>query len=197
MTQLTRRARTLSRNPALRLGPGRINDPMLTRPMLTATRPLWAAAALVALAPCVLAPRLSRAAPTGPRHLSPRHTHADTVTGDYAGPRRGGLSVLQLPGGRIQFDLQAYGPSTPLSGPNTGEASGVVALHQGVAVYQDRPDAENAGRGGGRLVMRFRGDRVVVRQEGGLEFGLGVTADGTYVRHSRRPPKFSKDGSAI
>lgn len=138
------------------------------------------------------------AAPSISSHPNPPLYHStQTVTGSYDGPNKASLDVLQLPGERIQFDLQAYSHFSPANGPNMGEVSGVVSLHQGVAVYQDHPNADNVGRGGGRLTLRFRGNKAVVTEQGNLEFGAGVSAGGTYIRHSRKPPKFNKDGQAI
>lgn len=162
---------------------------------------VWAALGLATLMLGIVTLSPSEATPKatslgGPHH-SAQQTTASVVTGSYDGPNNSGLYVLQLPGGRIRFDLQAYGPSSPLSGPNMGESSGFAVLRQGVAVYHNSLDPDQPGNSGGRLTMRFQNGRVRVSEEGELGYGAGVSADGTYIRHSRKPPKFDKDGQAI
>lgn len=183
--------------------------------MITMTRILRTILVLTALAPCVLLPCLGWAAPhisrlSVPHFLQaaahkPPHRHsvyeslsAGTVTGRYDGPNKASLDVLQLPGRRIQFDLVALADSSSPGGPRTGESSGVVALHNGVAVYKPDSSQSDGASTTGSLILQFRGGKVVVSQQGQMPgYGMGVTASGTYIRHSRKPPKFNKDGQAI
>lgn len=148
-------------------------------------------------------PRLCQASPArdAPRKMFKQYPAPNavtsSVTGTYNGPHSGSLDVLDLPGRRIQFDLMVLQDAPPSQGVNIGEAAGVVALHNGVAVYHVPIDPDNPSRGGGRLTMRFYRSRVHISEEGDLDFGLDVTASGTYTRHSRKPPKFSKEGHSV
>lgn len=167
----------------------------------SARRAHWMERALAFVLPTFLAvvvvttPRPSRATPTAARqhthkaassrHPSRNASSSQTVTGSYDGPNNARLDVQELSGGRVKFDVIAFmGLSLP-GGPRTGEASGVVALRRGMAVYR---------AGEGALVMRFLGRKVVVQQQGEMpNFGGDVSASGTYVRHSRKP-RFNSSG---
>lgn len=148
-------------------------------------------------------PRLSQASPyrNAPRKMFKQHSAPSavmsSVTGTYEGPHSGSLDVLELPGRRIRFDLVVLQDVPSSQGPDQGEAAGTVALRNGVAMYRVPVDPDNPNRGGGKLTMRFYRGKVRISEEGDLDFGLGVIASGTYIQHSRKPPKFSKHGQAI
>lgn len=187
--------------------------------MVTAACTIRVACALTVLTPCVLllslsaasshvssvnVPHLLQASPhqaasrqASARHYGTQGVSPSSVTGTYDGPHTGTLDVLELPGKRIQFYLIVLEDVPPSRGPDQGEASGIVPLRHGVAVYHIPVDLDNPDRGGGTLTLRFSRGKVRVSQEGDMEFGAGVGASGTYIRHSRKPPKFNKDGESI
>lgn len=97
---------------------------------------------------------------------------------DYKGKYSGNLEVQELPGGRIKFQLLAYGRLSDPGGPTMGEIDGVATLRREIAAYQ---------YGEGRIAMRFEGRKVVVSQYGEITLGMGVVAEGTYTRKSKKP----------
>lgn len=108
------------------------------------------------------------------------------LTGSYDRGKYGDIDVRALPGGRVRFHLFAFAHPDSPSGPNIGEAEGVLTLHGGVGVYV-------APEGKGRLLLRFTPRQVIVTQDGAswdLGFGMGVDAAGVYKKNSSRPPKF-------
>lgn len=187
--------------------------------MATAVRTIRAVFTLAVLTPCVLlltlsaasshvfsvnVPHLFQASPhqavsrqAFARHHGMQGVSPSNVTGTYDGPHTGTLDVLELPRKRIQFYLIVLEDVPPSKGPDQGEASGIVPLRHGLAVYHIPVDLDNPDRGGGTLTLRFSRGKVRVSQEGDMEFGAGVSASGTYIRHSRKPPKFNKEGESI
>jgi hypothetical protein len=118
---------------------------------------------------------------------------APGVTGTYSVVYKRGagctLKVLQLPSSKIEFalDCNRGAPSY-----NSGAASGVIEIKQGVAVY-------GTSEFGGKCEIKFefKGTKVVVSQTGSdfdCGFGHGVTCDGAYLLKNRRPPKFEPEG---
>jgi len=142
-----------------------------------AARPASALAVLAVFA-AAFSP-LRAAPPPGPVRGAGR---AHAVTGSYErrfrGRYSGNLEVLELLGGRIKFQLVAYGQVLNPGGPTIGDVNAVVALRQGKAIYQSSE---------GRLALRFQGGRVIISEYGEMHLALGVTAAGTYVWHSRKP----------
>jgi hypothetical protein len=91
------------------------------------------------------------------------------------------LQVLQLPDGKIKFDLLALlmtGDS-----PRNGEVRGIVTIKDGVAVY----DVD-----GCKVNFKFEGNKVSVKVNDvdACAFGVYVTADGTYTKRDSKAPKF-------
>jgi hypothetical protein len=68
---------------------------------------------------------------------------------------------------------------------NTGEASGTASIEGIVATF--RPDGADEGC---KIIMTFKGERLVVDQKDGCGFGLNVVASGTYRKTSSRKPDF-------
>lgn len=112
------------------------------------------------------------------------------VTGSYRVRHRrvpNTLDVLQLPDGKIKFQLYAYwAGNAEIGNVNTGEAKGVVPLQNNVAVFEDAD-------GKCKIRMKFTGNKIIVTQEEeelACGFGFNVTADGTYLKLNSRKPKF-------
>lgn len=106
----------------------------------------------------------------------------DNITGRYElrySNVRGSLNVQLLAGNQIKFSLMAL-LLTAGGETRNGVAEGTVALNGGTAVYQS---------GRCRIVMKFLGNRVEVKESNVDDCGFGafVTAEGTYLRRSRRP----------
>jgi hypothetical protein len=88
------------------------------------------------------------------------------------------LDVLLLPHSRIKFSLVALLATGRDS--HNGEAEGIVAVNKDTAVYED---------GECRISMKFINGKVVVTEHNVDDCGFGafVTAQGTYIRKSRKP----------
>ncbi|MDT4969734.1 MAG: hypothetical protein QOJ64_4471 [Acidobacteriota bacterium] len=72
---------------------------------------------------------------------------------------------------------------------NTGTADAMVQLKGNVANFVP-PDTHGCS-----ISLTFVGNKLVVRQTGSdsdCGFGHNVTADGTYIKRSSRPPKFDE-----
>jgi hypothetical protein len=96
--------------------------------------------------------------------------------------------VLQQSNGKIKFALECNRGAPSY---NSGTASGVIEIKQGVAVY-----GTNEYGGKCEIKFEFKGNKVAVSQTGGdfeCGFGHGVTCDGAYLLKSRRPPKFDPE----
>jgi hypothetical protein len=106
----------------------------------------------------------------------------DQFTGHYVlrySNVRGRLDVQRLPNNRIKFSLTAL---LVTSGGETrnGVAEGTVPLKGGTAIYRN---------GECRITMKFLNNRVEVKESNVDDCGFGafVTAQGTYIRRSRKP----------
>lgn len=106
----------------------------------------------------------------------------DNITGHYVlrySNVRSSLNVQLLPNSQIKFSLVAL-LETGGGSPRNGVVEATLALNNGTAVYED---------GECRISMKFVGNKVIV-QENNVEdcgFGAFVTAQGTYIRKSRKP----------
>ncbi|PYS46775.1 MAG: hypothetical protein DMF68_18060 [Acidobacteria bacterium] len=72
---------------------------------------------------------------------------------------------------------------------NTGTADGMVTLKDNAATFVPE------GTTGCSINLKFVGNKLVVKQTGSdsdCGFGHNVTADGTYIKRSSRPPKFEE-----
>ena len=70
---------------------------------------------------------------------------------------------------------------------NTGTADGMVTLKDNAATFVPE------GTTGCSINLKFEGNKLIVKQTGSdsdCGFGHNVTADGTYIKRSNRPPKF-------
>ena len=145
------------------------------------TRTLLAALLLVGLVGLRGDPPKAQPA-SSPRRGAAKSSSFIPATGsyerDYKGKYSGNLEVQELPGGRIKFQLLAYGRLSDPGGPTMSEIDGVATLRRGTAAYQD---------GDGRIAMRFEGRRVVVSEYGDLGLAMGVVVEGTYTRKSKKP----------
>jgi hypothetical protein len=93
--------------------------------------------------------------------------------------------VEQLPGGRIKFQLVALWVShNNPENIHNGELSGVVALENGLAIYES---------GTCKITMKFTSNRVAITESdenGDCGFGANVTAAGSYRKIDSKRPKF-------
>jgi hypothetical protein len=118
---------------------------------------------------------------------TPPQTTAKSVTGHYRLTKdefRNRLDVQQLGGGKIKFYLLALWVSHNYpENIHNGELQGIVALENGVAVY-DQDDC--------KLKFQFFSNRVRVTQlnDAGCGFGANVTAAGAYGKLNSKKPKF-------
>jgi len=72
---------------------------------------------------------------------------------------------------------------------NTGTADGIVTLKDSAATFV--PEGTQACS----ISLKFVGNKLIVKQTGSdadCGFGHNVTADGTYIKRSSRPPKFEE-----
>jgi hypothetical protein len=104
-------------------------------------------------------------------------------------PMTGSLEIVQRPGGRIAFNLNAAFVVDAASGNvHTGELDGEAEVRNGEAVYAyDHGEYDKCS-----ITMRFATDRIDVKQEQTCGFGTGVDANGTYVKISSEIPKLAK-----
>ncbi|MBC8031581.1 MAG: hypothetical protein H7Z16_15970 [Pyrinomonadaceae bacterium] len=121
---------------------------------------------------------------------TPRPTNAKLrrVTGQYRFRQdelRNSLDVLQLAGGKIKFQLVALWVShNNPENIHNGELRGVVALENGLAVYES---------GNCRITMKFTSNGVAITESdenSDCGFGVNVTAAGPYRKTGSRKPKF-------
>ncbi|HKC63422.1 MAG TPA: hypothetical protein VKB86_07285 [Pyrinomonadaceae bacterium] len=71
---------------------------------------------------------------------------------------------------------------------NTGTGDGIVTLKDNAATFVPE------GTQGCSINLKFEGNKLIVKQTGSdadCGFGHNVTADGTYIKRSSRPPKFT------
>lgn len=90
------------------------------------------------------------------------------------------LAVELLKDGKIKFQIEA------MSGSHTGEATGEAAVKNGIATFTDKI-SDNCSY---TLTMKFKGKYVEVTQDGEGFGGMGVTADGKYVKTDDSKPNF-------
>ena len=113
-----------------------------------------------------------------------------TPTGTWVSYTGGGewnqLQVDDLGGGRLHVGLEAlrmglnwreYGPAA------LGSLDEVLKVSTGIATYT----AEDCA-----MRFRFHGDEAEVTQQGGCGFGVGVDANGTYIRTDDARPKLEE-----
>ena len=106
----------------------------------------------------------------------------DQITGSYVlrySNVRGSLNVQLLPNNQIRFSLVAL-LETGGGGTRNGVVEATVALKGNTAFYQD---------GECRIYLKFLNNRVEVKETivDDCGFGAFVTAQGIYVRRSRKP----------
>ncbi len=106
----------------------------------------------------------------------------DNISGHYAlrySNVRSRLDVQLLPNNQIKFSLVAL-LETGGNSPRNGIVEATVALKNGVAVYE---------QGECKISMKFINNKAVVRESHVDDCGFGafVTAEGTYLRKSRKP----------
>jgi hypothetical protein len=87
--------------------------------------------------------------------------------------------------GRQRLRVEFSGSRESGATAHTGEARGVARIEGDTALFVPR------GAGRCRITMKFQRAKLEVDQDGECGFGLNVTADGTYVRKSRRKPHFA------
>jgi hypothetical protein len=109
-----------------------------------------------------------------------------SITGSYrfrSPSAENSLDAQLLPSGKVKIYLYAsWIGSVALGNVRNGEIRETLPLKNNVAVYESGPC---------RITIRFGGGRAVVTQnENDCGFGLNVLADGSYVKRSRRVPKF-------
>ena len=132
---------------------------------------------------CLIAAALVASGQALPKQRSPTN-----LTGHYRfrkGEFRNHLSVLQLSGGRIKFNLTALwvSPNNPENIHN-GEIAGVVAVSSGTAIYEN---------GDCKISMQFSRTGVVVREDHAGDdcgFGVNVSAAGVYRKIDSKKPRF-------
>lgn len=123
----------------------------------------------------------------GVQAQTPRQANAKGVTGHYRLTKaefRNRLDVQELAGGKIKFYLLALWVSHNYpDNIHNGELQGVMALQNGVGVY-DQDDC--------KLKFEFFASRVRVTQlkDEGCGFGANVTAAGAYRKLDSKKPKF-------
>jgi hypothetical protein len=128
----------------------------------------------VALLACCLVPAQGE-------QLNARRT-PDNITGHYVlrySNVRSSLNVQLLPNSRIKFSLVAL-LETGGGSPRNGVVEATAALKNGTAVHED---------GECKISMKFVGNKVIVQEKNVEDCGFGafVTAQGTYIRKSRKP----------
>jgi len=102
------------------------------------------------------------------------------LSGTYSG-KQGTLEVLQLAGTQLKVHLSVFWKD------HVGEVCGAATFEKNIAVYKREKCT---------LILRFVGKRVQVTQRGtdaDCDFGANVTAQGSYQKTSRKPPKITCD----
>ena len=119
---------------------------------------------------------------------APRRKTSIKVTGAYRlrfQSLSNRMEVLQMPDGKIKFHILALWISSyHRDNVHNGEVQGIAELHDRTAVYQ----AEHC-----KISIEFAARRAIVRQfddQGDCDFGVNVTATGTYRKTDNRKPKF-------
>jgi hypothetical protein len=103
-------------------------------------------------------------------------------------PRTGLLRVVQQPGGKFNFALNADLVIDETSGNvHTGELTGEAEVRNGEAVFAyDRGTYDKC-----RILMKFAPDKIQLEQTQECGFGTGVDASGTYTKSSSEVPNLS------
>lgn len=111
-----------------------------------------------------------------------------SVTGTYSlkrGTMENSLDAQLLPKGKVKIYLYAsWIGSVALGNVHIGEIKATLPIKNRVAVYES---------GQCRITIRFTGRRALVTQSGSdsdCDFGMNVSAEGTYTKRSSRRPKF-------
>jgi hypothetical protein len=105
--------------------------------------------------------------------------------------RTGSLEIVEQPGGKIAFNLNAALVVDEASGNvHSGELDGEAEVHNGEAAYVHENENESPGKCG--ITMKFASDKIELKQEQSCGFGTGVDASGTYVKISSDVPKLAK-----
>ena len=100
------------------------------------------------------------------------------------------FKILALGKGKLKVEFEGVYPYLDASGEetaNTGSYIGVAKIEGRVATItmEDYPDCT--------ITMTFTGRELVVIEDGSFcGFGNNVTSRGTYVRESKRRPRFSE-----
>lgn len=111
-----------------------------------------------------------------------------SVTGTYQDGRNT-LRVLELPGRKLLVDLDALWPKSgrvPPGGPHVGGFTKREVVLSGNMTVVRLEDGEYSCK----ITMKFLGNKVLVSQEGECGWGAYVTADGMYMKRSKRRPNF-------
>lgn len=108
------------------------------------------------------------------------------ITGSYryrSSSAENSLDARLLPRGRVKIYLYASWIGNAATGNvRNGEVRATLPLRNNVAVY---------AAGQCRITIRFAGRRAFVTQnENDCDFGLNVSAEGTYSKRASRTPKF-------
>lgn len=112
--------------------------------------------------------------PTEPAPPAAAVTPGKSVPGNAVVYRNGNSTLELTPqaDGSFRFELVAIAASG-----NSGEASGIIQVYNGVGNWKNaETDCE--------LTLRWQGDRVMLEQQGMCQFGIGVEANGEYVKSS-------------
>ncbi len=86
---------------------------------------------------------------------------------------------------RIEFSgtYEYNSPAGPMA--NTGRGGSIAFINNNTAIFKPEGISDEC-----KITMKFERATLIVNQEGSCDFGLNVTADGTYRKISRRKPKF-------
>lgn len=108
------------------------------------------------------------------------------ITGSYRHRSRSAensLDAMLLPGGRVKIYLYAsWIGNAAMGNVRNGEVRATLPLRNNVAVYES---------GRCRITIRFTKSRAFVTQnEADCDFGLNVSAEGSYRKRNGRAPKF-------
>lgn len=111
---------------------------------------------------------------------------ASGITGSYrfrSPSAENSLDARQLPGGRVKIYLYAsWIGNASLGNVRNGEVRATLPLRKNVVVYES---------GQCRITIRFEGRRALVRQNrNDCDFGLNVSAEGSYTKRTGRTPEF-------
>lgn len=106
------------------------------------------------------------------------------MTGSYAS-KNNSLDAQLLPDGDVKFHLIALWKSpTNREVIHDGEISALVPMQNNLAVYE---------KGKCKIMLEFLANKVIVSETGSdtdCDFGMNVTAAGTYRKRNSRIPKF-------